>query len=196
MFWHHVSVCWTRKAALGKAPVEPCNRRGFAAAKRVQQKEISLRTLSFCVCVRRTQPRFAPTAQTSFDRQVNIVLPRTQNEVALRANDVCFSQRCYGCAVNDVAASRQAPSADRFPSVCHPERSEGSSQCEAAGSAVFPRVRFITVSAKILRRFAPQNDSVGSRPCGVFKLTDCNFCAFYGKMKKTDRPTGNMKVIL
>ena len=31
--------CWTRKAALGNSPVDCCNRRGFAAAKRVQQGE-------------------------------------------------------------------------------------------------------------------------------------------------------------
>ena len=33
------SPCWTRKAALGNCPVDCCNRRGFAAAKRVQQGE-------------------------------------------------------------------------------------------------------------------------------------------------------------
>ena len=33
------SPCRTRKAALGNSPVDCCNRRGFAAAKRVQQGE-------------------------------------------------------------------------------------------------------------------------------------------------------------
>ena len=80
-----------------------------------------------------------PQDTTSFDRtcQVNIVfrvsenivLPRTQNDVMLRINDVrlqrndvCFAQRCYGCAVNDVAASRKRDQPlrnPRFSSIIH-----------------------------------------------------------------------------
>ena len=53
-----------------------------------KKKHFPKGSVSFCVCVRRTQHRFATQLQTSFDRRSTSFRLRTQNEVALCANSV------------------------------------------------------------------------------------------------------------
>ena len=61
-----------------------------------KKKRFLLGSVSFCVCVRRIQHRFATQLQTSFDRRSTSFRLRTQNEVALCANSVMLRTNDVG----------------------------------------------------------------------------------------------------
>ena len=68
-----------------------------------KKKHFLLGSVSFFVCVRRTQPRLAACGQHHFERSENIVFnKRTQNDVAF-GKQSCASYRRCGLAPNDVA---------------------------------------------------------------------------------------------
>ena len=67
-----------------------------------KKKHFLLGSVSFCVCVRRTQHRLTASGQHHFEQSENIVFnKRTQNEVAF-GKQCCASHKRCGLA-NDVA---------------------------------------------------------------------------------------------
>ena len=76
-----------------------------------KKKHFLLGSVSFCVCVRKTQHRLAACGQHHFEQSENIVInKRTQNEVAFGKQCCASHKRCglmpddvTPCGVNDVA---------------------------------------------------------------------------------------------